>query len=150
MKSIFSIIFFALMFCSFNAEAKYNVAEPCTIRIKLCYILTGKVGTKPTCTGIGLGCLKMEHCDRTGDLNLTPTVPGTTNVIFEMLSPGSLSITFLYSGSTTPMLVDADRVMSSAFAADFGYRSIVIQRGNYPVTKNSDGTYTAVLKVITQ
>ena len=149
MKSIFSVCLFAFMLLSFNADAKYNVAEPCTIRIRINYIITGEVG-KPAddCENFGLNCLKIEKGDRVASLNLTGAAPGTSRVIFEMNSETQLSITFLGDGTETgAMNVDKEYNLDPKIAADLGYSSITIMRGDYPVIKNRDGSYTSVLKV---
>lgn len=164
MKIIISIIFSALLGAVMLAGPvedkateleftnRFEKAEPCTLRIKLCYLISGFPSfKKDPCRGLGFKCLEWDNCEKKERFDPNSAEEGKTQILFENLSLNELKITF-YSSERNErnFIIDQFTSLPKQIASGFGLNSITVTPGTYPVIYNSDKSLSTVLKVKTE
>jgi hypothetical protein len=149
MKSLFILFMFVSFLAPFQAKANYTPAAPCTVRV--CFEISGKIGSRITnCESFGLSCLKITFCKQVANQLQNPS-PGTVRIIFEQVSPSEVKLTFLnVVTSKSVFVIDEATAFGSSICTALGYKSITAVNGSYAVTRNSDGTLSSKIKVLSK
>jgi hypothetical protein len=158
MKTITSILFLMMVALTHNSKAilpYYSIesnyiepVSPCTITVTV--TVSGKIGRRDECVGLGLGCLRLEI-----DIDKSRTVSGLFNqpagqcgLVFEYSSPSSLTISYLADKVTSSdFVVDADNVLPSYICKKLGVQSMTILKGVYKSAVDSKGVWKTTFKV---
>jgi hypothetical protein len=163
MKIIISIIFSALLGAALlggtlemtplklENTTLFEKAEPCTLRIKVCYLISGFPSfKKDPCRGLGLRCLEWDKCEKISQFNPNDAQDGKTQVLFENISSQEMKITFhTNEKGDSGFTVDKPTLLPKIIASGFGYRSILVSPGTYPTKVNSDKSLSTILKIKT-
>lgn len=158
MKTITSILFLMMVALTHNSKAtlpyysiESNYIEPTTPSvITVTITISGKIGRRTACTGLGFGCLIIDI-----DIDKSRTVSGLFNqpagqcgLIFEYSSPSSLTISYLADKVTsTDFVVDADNVLPAYICKKLGVQSMTILKGIYKSTVDSKGVWKTTFQV---
>jgi hypothetical protein len=169
MKLFISILFTALAGFIFQAkslnnlskenspilEANYVKEKPCTISIgfhfwgKLRKRLENPSDPKNPCSDrLGISCLGTKPFVEVSKLNPLQLGDNDEQIIFTLLSNNTIQLDFIHSDRRNNVFeIEADYVIASEVSSKLGKRRIVLRKGNYSVSFNSDGTATVKITI---
>lgn len=149
---IFFTVFYSLIF---SVHAGNGPVKDYSATTSICAILDGEIGLKSkSCKGFGLSCMSLEVDINIVNNNDNAYVPpaGKLKVCFFMPSSTTIQINFTPEAGerVREFIVEKQTTVCAKLAQSFGYRSITIPQGIYPVKWESNGTVTATLRTISR
>ena len=144
-RFIFTTLITLSFLSNYGFAGTIEKTEPCTLRINLCFQIVGRIGIESEdCHGVGLSCLRVIKCRLVQDNNLQPSEPESVRLLISNISDTQYSVTFL-TNQAGDLNIDRDIEMPAEVAKGFNKRSITFLKGKYTVTRNRDGSVTAVV-----
>ncbi len=126
----------------------FKKESPCTLRINLCYTVTGEIGKGTLCKGLSLECIKIDKCERTANTDLKDVSADKCKLIFERIGNNEISISYLENEVTSDyFVVEKNYTLPSLISNELGERSIAIVAGKYLSVKDPAGFWTTRFKI---
>jgi len=150
-----TIKLFFMMLCVMASTLGFsNVGNPKKIPfpLKATIRILGEIGKNDEeCKKISLQCLDVEFgIEIVSERTQAPS--GSIIATISMEKSGELLFTFFLPNEPFElnMNVPKNTTLSKKLCKEFGFNSMVIPQGEYPNSKNPDGSITSRLKVITK
>lgn len=122
--------------------------SPCTVKLRFCYQITGRIGKGEPCKELAFQCLKIEKCNKVSDFNLNNVANDQCKIIVEQQSPNEIALSYLaYDVTSEYFEVTKELKLPLEICKDFGVNSLIILPGKYMSKKDSSGIWTTIFKV---
>jgi len=110
----------------------------------------GEIGIKSeNCEKIGLSCLGFPTIGIQPVMKNTPVKPGYTEITLVMQNEKEMQFVISSKNESYQPIcfVDNDILLPPNVCREFGFASITLLKGGYPVKNNNDGTYTIPIRI---